>query len=217
MGFVDDLLGTSIFGPNAKDRAISAQQNATNQMTDVFKETRDAQMEQIEPWRQAGEDALKKIAGGQIDVTQDPGYQFRMNEGMKAINAAGAARGLGNSGATLKALARYGQDYGSQEYGKAYDRLAGLASGGYGAASQQAGYEGAYGQNLGQALGNMGQARAGAEISQSNMMGNLLGQGLGFMAGGAFGNMFGGSAPAAVPGQVSTAMNYDPMKYSNLS
>lgn len=52
----------------------------------------------------------------------DPGYQFRMDEGAKALQNGAASRGGLLSGAAQKALLKYGQDYASNEYGKAYDR-----------------------------------------------------------------------------------------------
>lgn len=58
----------------------------------------------------------------QYDQYSDPSTQFRMQQGTNAINTNAAARGSGLSGATLKALAKYGSDLGSQEYGNAYNR-----------------------------------------------------------------------------------------------
>jgi hypothetical protein len=54
---------------------------------------------------------------------QDPGYQFRLNEGNKAIGRATSTGALPSGGATLKALTRFGQDYASNEYGNAYGRF----------------------------------------------------------------------------------------------
>lgn len=56
------------------------------------------------------------------DFVKDPGYEFRLAEGEKGINRALAARGGFDSGSALKALARYNQDYGSNEFGNAYNR-----------------------------------------------------------------------------------------------
>jgi hypothetical protein len=53
---------------------------------------------------------------------EDPGYQFRLQQGMTGIGANAAAGGLQLSGATQKALMKYGQNMASEEYGKAYDR-----------------------------------------------------------------------------------------------
>lgn len=85
-----------------------------------------------------------------------PGYQFGLDQGMKAVQASAAARGGLNSGATLKALQRYGNDYADQQgYTPYMNRLAGLFGGAQTAASSmgQAGqnYASAYGQNMGDA------------------------------------------------------------------
>ena len=68
-------------------------------------------------------------APGQIGagLEQSPGYQFRLNEGMKALQRSAAARGTLLTGGTLKGLERYAQDYASNEYGTRVNQLAGLA------------------------------------------------------------------------------------------
>lgn len=57
-----------------------------------------------------------------VNVLSDPGYQFRMEQGRKALDRSAAARGLTMSGAQLRALTEYGQGMGSQEYGNAFNR-----------------------------------------------------------------------------------------------
>lgn len=57
------------------------------------------------------------------DFQKDPGYDFRLNQGLGSVQGSAAARGSLMSGATLKALNDYGSDYASSEYGKAYDRF----------------------------------------------------------------------------------------------
>jgi hypothetical protein len=52
----------------------------------------------------------------------DPGTQFRMKQGLDAMNATAAARGGLISGNALKAGQIYGQEMGSQEYGAAFNR-----------------------------------------------------------------------------------------------
>lgn len=59
----------------------------------------------------------------QADYQADPGYAFRMAEGMKGLERSAAARGGLLSGATLKGIQRYGQDLASQEYQNAYNRF----------------------------------------------------------------------------------------------
>ena len=83
----------------------------------------------------------------QTNWQQDPGYQFRLQEGQKALERSGAAKGMSLSGAQAKALQGYGQGMASQEYGNAYNRyqtdqtnlynrLAGVAGTGQTAANQ---------------------------------------------------------------------------------
>jgi hypothetical protein len=56
------------------------------------------------------------------DFQQDPGYAFRLKEGLNAMNASAAARGGLISGNALKAGQQYGQEMGSQEYQNAFNR-----------------------------------------------------------------------------------------------
>ena len=64
-----------------------------------------------------------ELATEQFNFQADPGYGFRLSEGMKALERSAAARGGLMSGGTGKALQRYGQDLASQEYGNAFQRF----------------------------------------------------------------------------------------------
>ncbi len=57
-----------------------------------------------------------------LDLSNDPGYQARMKFGTDAIQSSAAANGTLLTGGTLKSLARYGQDYGSNEYANVFNR-----------------------------------------------------------------------------------------------
>lgn len=63
---------------------------------------------------------MKPFTGA--DLATEPGYQFRLSEGVNALNKKAAASGGLLSGAALKAAERYGQDYASNEYQNAYNR-----------------------------------------------------------------------------------------------
>ncbi len=58
----------------------------------------------------------------EADLRADPGYQFRVAEGTKALERSAASKGLLLSGGQLKDLTRFGQGQGAQEYGAAYTR-----------------------------------------------------------------------------------------------
>lgn len=52
----------------------------------------------------------------------DPGYQFRLAQGEQALQNSAAARGVLNTGGTLKDVLGYGQNYASQEYANVFNR-----------------------------------------------------------------------------------------------
>lgn len=64
--------------------------------------------------------AMRNFGAG--DFQADPGYAFRLSEGMKALDRTAAARGGLLSGSTLKGAQRYGSDLASQEYQNAFNR-----------------------------------------------------------------------------------------------
>ena len=89
----------------------------------------------FEPERAVGQSALARlndavINGNQDAVQVDPGYQFRLAEGNKAIERAAAAGGSFGGGGNLKDFGRFSQGLASQEYGQAVNRLLQLQSSG---------------------------------------------------------------------------------------
>ena len=56
------------------------------------------------------------------DLHDDPGYQWRLEQGNKAVERSAAAGGMLQSGKTLKGLQRWSQGLASQEYKDAYGR-----------------------------------------------------------------------------------------------
>lgn len=171
LGAITDAVGLT---NNSGEAALDRQSQAAGQANATQKYMYDTQREDAAPWRQAGGVALGQLASGNVfgegGFQADPGYQFRMSEGMKAINSNAAARGGANSGATLKALARYGQDFASNEYnnayGRQYNRLSSLAGFGQGA-----------NQQVGNAGTNYANAVSGNQIGLGNAAAsNIMGQ-----------------------------------------
>ena len=68
--------------------------------------------------------ASKGLAGGRFD-TNNPAYQFQLKQGQQALDRSSAARGMGYSGAQMKASQEYGQGLASQQYDKEYNRASG--------------------------------------------------------------------------------------------
>jgi len=56
---------------------------------------------------------------------KDPGYDFRMEEGLRALERRNAKGGNRNSGYNTRSLMELGQNLGSQEFGRARDRAYG--------------------------------------------------------------------------------------------
>jgi hypothetical protein len=102
------------------------------------------------------------------------GYTFRLGEGAKAINTNAYARGQGDSGGTLKALERYGQDFGSGEFGKYLGYLGGLSGQGAGARSLVAGVGGNFVNQFSQATGNAADAASNAKLITSGNWADAL-------------------------------------------
>lgn len=100
------------------------------------------------------------------------GYQFQLGEGQRAITSNNAAKGLLNSGATLKALTKYGQGLASSTFNNYLQQLGGLsaqglaAGGTIGGAGSQAGAAGA--NAIAQGYGN-------AASTTGSMYGNAFG------------------------------------------
>ena len=77
-----------------------------------------------QPFSMAGFDPNSLMRNfGAADFQTDPGYSFRLSEGLKALDRQAAARGGMMSGAALKAAGRFGGDLASQEYGNAFNRF----------------------------------------------------------------------------------------------
>jgi hypothetical protein len=104
-----------------------------------------------------------------------PGYQFRMDEGTRGINANRAASGMLQSGDTLKALTRFGQDYASNEYNTQLNQLFSVAGLGQTATGQQNALASNYGANVSANNQNAANALSSSYANQGNIWQNALG------------------------------------------
>lgn len=99
---------------------------------------------------------------------QSPDYQFRLRQGMDALqNSAAAAGGL-YSGNTLRGITEYGQGLAAGEFGNWFNRQAALAGIGQAATSQAGNAAMQTGANIGNLLMGQGNARASGIIGQTN-------------------------------------------------
>jgi len=213
-GKAADAQAESANNASANSLVASRESNA------LQKEMFDKQIELNAPFRNAGltgQNRLMEMLGlggdknaqgygsasknfSMSDFQEDPGYQFRMQQGQQALERSAAARGGLLSGRAGKDMTNYAQGAASQEYGNAFNRfqtnrsnqlnplqsLAGMSQTASGNMSNAAG---AYGANVGnnltgtaQQVGNnmmgAGNARASGYVTQSNALQNGLNSGV---------------------------------------
>lgn len=123
------------------------------------------------------------------------GYQFRVNEGMNALQQQYAGRGLLQSGAAQAALQQRGQDYGSQEFGNYLGALQNQQNTGLAGASAVAGV----GQNFANATSANNNSAASAAGNAALANGYNQNQAIGSAVGGfnqLLGSSFGGGGNA---------------------
>lgn len=148
-------IGSAAIGANAAGNAASVQAAAANHAADLQyqsgqnalafqKQEYNQQQQNIAPWLQAGQSAIGQLSslmqpGGGLsqqwnqhfqaptDVTEqnDPGYKFRLSQGLDALNNSAAAKGGLLSGGTAKAINNYAQQDASNEYSNVYNRQLG--------------------------------------------------------------------------------------------
>ena len=223
-------LVSGLLGAKASKDAATAQAAAQRDAMAAQQAMFERQVQLQEPFRQAGltaQNRLMTLLGLGPDTTaaeygmaarpfdmqafeQDPGYAFRMQEGMRALERSAAARGGLLSGNALRGITRFGQDLASQEYGNAFNRfqverqarlnpLQSLMGGGQTAANVLTGAAGGYGQQIGEGLTSLGNIRASQYMGRANALASGL-QGLGsaYMQGTMMNQLF-PSTPAAAP------------------
>ena len=121
---------------------------------------------------------------------KSPGYEFRLDEGTRAIDRSASARGQLMSGGTLRALQRYGQGLASSEFGNYANRLSTLAGIGQTSAFQSgqvgsaaAGQVGRSAASIGETILAGGQAQAEGIIGANNAWQQGIGGALGSIGG----------------------------------
>ena len=102
------------------------------------------------------------VAAGQAALANfeaSPAYQFNLDQGLRAVDAGAAARGMLVSGGTRQAEQKFGAGLASNEFANYYNRLSGLATQGLNASNT-------YGSNVMQgAAGQSGIDRALAQTA----------------------------------------------------
>ena len=129
MGFI-----TNLFGADDAKRAADESARGFSAGEQAYTEAD----ERFNPYYEAGRSALADLSSGNFNAFRDdPGYRFAFDEGRRAIDSSGAARGMSLSGRQLKELNRYGTGMADQTYNNWFNRNMGLAGLGYNAANSR--------------------------------------------------------------------------------
>lgn len=170
----------TLLGNNAIQGATEDQEQAIGEAIDVQDSALDKTIPLFEPYRLAGESALQKIlgmsglpGGTTFDIKQDPSYQFRLDESMKALESSAAAKGGLLSGDFANTALQRAGEYASTEYTNIYNRLANLVNLGTNAASNEAAAYSGHASNVSNLLVGRGEASAYGKIGSGNQLMDL--------------------------------------------
>ena len=213
------VVGSLISSQGAQSAADTAAQASGQASTASIGEQRrqfDINQANQAPYLAAGTSAVKRLGAGveaggefgsytpfnfQYDPATDPGYGFRMSEGMNALNRSIAAKGLGVSGMGIRGAQAFGQGLAAGSIKDAFDmyttrynannlaqnnlynRLAGVAGTGQTSANQVGTAGANMASNVGNTLmsnagnvGNAAMASAGLQSSAYGGAANMLGR-----------------------------------------
>jgi hypothetical protein len=195
------LVGGAMQG-RAAERAADTTAQATREATALQRQQYEEGVQRQQPFYEAGVNALPSYlrgieSGGDLvrgfttedfQKYMDPGYGFRLKEGIGALDRSAAARGSLRGGNQMRGIAEFGQNLASQEYGNAYNRyigeqatrrnaLAGLVGQGQSTANTINTAGAAMAGNVGNAMMNQGVNAANAGLvgarAQSSMYGDI--------------------------------------------
>lgn len=140
IGGIASVAGSSIQAGAANNAANLQSSDAAKSLAEQQREF-DTQQQNEAPFLATGQDAAKQLQAGlqpggslvqpwtnsftpptSATEQNDPGYQFRLQQGQQALENSASAKGGLLSGNTAVAEQQYGQDYASNEYSNVYNR-----------------------------------------------------------------------------------------------
>jgi hypothetical protein len=130
------------------------------------------QADPFSPYRSQYASQLQNLMANPQSVTQTPGYQFNLSQGLQGLQAQQAAQGRLVSGGALIQGQQFGQQLASQTYNDQLKTLAGLSGANQSPAAGAAGMQNVANSNLGSTLGGW-QSIAGGLGQISNPLATL--------------------------------------------
>lgn len=182
------MAGSSIYGANlqsdAEKQALGFQESAFNTV-----------QKDLSPFMTAGSSAIPGLmnllgigpggsAGALKALQATPGYQFALDNGMKATQNGFAAQGLGSSGAAMKGAANYAEGLASTTYQQQVGNYMNLLGVGESAAA-----------GIGAGAQTAAQGESNAVVGGANAMAGGINNAMGYMTGfGSGAGMYGGGS-----------------------
>lgn len=152
-GISDTLSPASLLSKGVKGGLSYALQKDNDAGFNALQGAATRTAENYQPWVASGQSAQRMIsdlnglggadarAAALAGFQADPGYQFGLNEGIKALDASAAKRGMLMSGNNQQAVQQYGTGLAQNYFDKYYGRLADQANKGYQAVGSMGDYD----------------------------------------------------------------------------
>jgi len=213
VGSIGGALVSGTLGSDASRSAANKQYDANMAGVNLQRDMWNQSQANLQPYMRAGSDATGRLsdlmgtsantgAQGYGSLTgkftgqdylnnADPSYQFQLQQGQNALQNSQAAGSGALSGAAMKSLMGYNQDYASTGYQNAfnrwqsnnnniYSRLTGLAGLGENAAAGSGNNAAQVGQSVAGSMANAGNALAAGGVGQTNAWMGALNSGMGY-------------------------------------
>jgi hypothetical protein len=184
---IQHITGLGSYNKAAEQAKVYTEASA-NQMNYYSKRA----VSQLSPYTQAGTSALSMYqnmlglgsqgAEGMNAYQKTPGYQFRMQSGVDALDKSAAASGSLLSGAQQKALTEYGQNFGTNEYQNSLSNVGSLMNQGYNASTSSGNFLMGTGSTISGAYSGLGNTLAQTYAAKGQAATGMFG---GAMSGGA--------------------------------
>jgi hypothetical protein len=224
---VGQITGTSQ-AASAAQSAAQTEANAANYAANLQNQQFQTLQANLAPYMNVGTQALPQYlsllglgsqgtAGIQSALTNMPGYQFSLQQGLKAAANNAAGSGLNLSGAQQKGLSNFATGLAQNNYNTYLSNLQNAVGTGANAAAGVGNAGMTTAQNVGNLITSGASATAAGQVAagnaQTNLINSLLQTGLGatgIYSLGSRAGLFGGSGAAATTGDILSGSSFIP-------
>ena len=184
IGAAGSVAGGVASGKGAKKAARIQAQSAAEQRR-MLQQMYNQNEARFRPEFEAGSDATARLQallgmGGEsgADITQmvreTPGYGFRMSEALRGVGSNAYARGLGNSGATQRALMETAHGVADQGFNNYFGQVSSVADRGLSSKSAMAGVSQNFANNYNQVSQNAADTQSNYQMFKAQNFNNTL-------------------------------------------